>query len=357
MAAAGVQPELEGARPQLGVALDGDLATRPDALLAVAALNGFTVKGDARRISLSVSRPSLTTARVADVLSEFYPILPENAGVATIGMPDGASSSEDAASRDAPALAQLLAARSPDGALLYDSSVRRLVDTADNAVLIRNMILGEQDGCAAIVLAGRATGLSRLLGLGGARAQLVRKVRHLVVAIGAYPDGRAEPSILADVAAARRLFADWPTPLIAVGAEVGEALRYPGSSIRAGLAWSPTHPVAAAYGALGKVPYDAPTAALAALVHAVQPDAGYFKLSERGTIRVLDDGRTQFTPRADGTHRHLIADPTQRDRLLALYTSLVSARPAPRPVRRRPPAAADAPNVPVTPAGAPGGRP
>ncbi len=348
MAAAGVQPEFEGARPQLGVAFDGDLMSRPDALLAVAALNGFAVKGEARRISLSVSRPSLTTARVADVIAEFYPILPANAGVSTVGMPDGASVAEDA-----PAFAQLLATRGPDGALVYESSVRRLVDTADNAILIRNMILGEQDGCAAIVLAGRATGLSRLLDLGGSRPQVVRKVRHLVVAVGAYPNGGAEPSIVSDVAAARRLFADWPTPLIAVGSEVGEALRYPAASIKEGLGWSPTHPVAAAYGALGKQSYDAPTTALAAVLHAVSPDAGYFKLSPPGTIHVLDDGRTQFSPRAEGSHRYLIADPAQRDRLLALYTSLVSAAPAPRPVKRKPPAAAEARNPPASPGGAP----
>ena len=58
------QPE---PRPPVGVALDADLATRADALLAVAGLNGFAAKSEARRISLSVSRPSLTAARLADV--------------------------------------------------------------------------------------------------------------------------------------------------------------------------------------------------------------------------------------------------------------------------------------------------
>jgi hypothetical protein len=353
VAAAAAQPEFEGARPLLGVAFDGDLSGRPDALLAVALLNGLTLQGDARRISLSVSRPSLTTARVADVIAEFYPSLPVNAGVSTIGMPDGAPASEDA-----PALARMLATQGADGAPVYPSAVRRLVDTADNAVLIRNMILAEQDGCATIVLAGRATGLSRLLGLNGSRAQILRKVKHLVVAAGAYPNGQAEASIVDDVAAARRLFADWPTPLIAVGSEVGGALRYPGASIKEGLAWSATHPVAAAYGALGKMPYDAPTTALAAMLHAVLPEAGYFRLSDPGTISVLDDGRTQFTPKADGRHRYLIIDRAQTERLLAIYMGLVSATPAPRPVKRKPPGAAAAQEVPAKAEGArpPGGK-
>jgi len=334
-------------RPPLGVVLDGDLGNRPDALLAVALLNGFTAKGEARRISLSLSRSSLTGARLADVIAEFYPTLPLKAGFSTIGMPDGTPPAADA-----PALAELLALKGPDGAPVYPSNVRRLVDTADNAILIRNMLLAEQDGNSAIVLAGPATGLARLLGLYGSRPQIVAKVTRLVVAVGAFSGGRAEPAIASDVAAARRLFAEWPTPLVAVGSEVGEALRYPARSIDEGMAWAPAHPVAAAYRALGKMPYEAPTAALAAVLHAVHPDAGYFKLSEPGTISVLDDGQTRFTPKAEGTHRYLIADPAQKARLLALYTSLVSAAPAPRPVKRQMPAA-DAQTPPAAPASVP----
>jgi hypothetical protein len=65
----------------------------------------------------------------------------------------------------------------------------------------------------------------------------------------------------------------------------------------------------------------------------VHPDEGFFKLSEPGTIAVLDDGRTQFTASAAGQHRYLIADPAQTDRVIKLYRSLVSAPPLPRPTR------------------------
>jgi hypothetical protein len=150
------------------------------------------------------------------------------------------------------------------------------------------------------------------------------------VAIGAYPSGPAEAGVREDVAAARRLFAEWPTAIVAVGAEVGAALPYPGASIEQDFAWSPAHPVADAYRTVKAMPYDAPASALAATLHAANPDGGFFKLSEPGTITVLDDGRTQFTPAPDGKHRYLIADPEQKDRVLKLYTELVSAPPAPR---------------------------
>ena len=66
-------------------------------MLAVAMLNGFTAKTEARRISLSVSRPSLISAQLADVVATFYRGRPAGAptgGVGAItegmiGMPEG----------------------------------------------------------------------------------------------------------------------------------------------------------------------------------------------------------------------------------------------------------------------------
>jgi hypothetical protein len=334
-------------RPPVGVAFDGDLATRPDALLALALLNGLTAKEEARRISLSVSRPSLTAARLADVIAEFYPTLPRGAGYLTVGMLDGPVPRDDA-----PALAAMLATKTPDGAAVYDSRVRRLIDTADNATLIRNMLLAQHDGNAIVVLAGAATGLARLLALYGSRPQLVAKVKVLVVAIGSYPAGgnppaaKAEPSVLADVAAAGQLFAEWPTPIVAVGSEVGEAVRFPFSRLDEGVVGSSPHPIVAACRAIAGAAPDTPTTALAAMLYAIRPDAGDFELSEPGTISVLDDGRARFVPGAGGRHRHLRVKPAQKSALLASYTSLVSAAPAPRPTKRLPNMVVDPPPEP-----------
>ena len=165
--------------------------------------------------------------------------------------------------------------------------------------------------------------------------QITAKCKQLVVAAGSFPAGQPEPTIKSDVAAARKLFAEWPTPIVAVGSEVGDALPYPGASIEKDFAWAPAHPVVDAYRALKPMPYDAPASALAAVLYAVHPAEDYFKLSDPGTISVLDDGRTRFTPGAEGTHRYLIADPAQKERITAVYTAMVSAAPAPRPGRGR----------------------
>jgi hypothetical protein len=325
-------------RPPIGIAFDGDLGNRIDAVLAVAMLNGFAAKGEARRISLSVSKPSLKTAQFADVISSFYAGRPAGAasgGVGTItegmiGMPEGTPTPDDT-----PLLAAALSKKAADGAPQYASGINGLVNTAESSVLIRNMLLAQNDENASIVLAGPATGLARILALYGSRPQISAKVKELVVAAGSFPSGPPDPAIKSDVAAARKLFAEWPTPLIAVGSEVGTALPYPGSSIENDFAWAPAHPVVDAYRAMKAMPYDAPATALAATLHAVHPDDGYFKVSEPGTISVLDDGRLQFTAGAEGKHRYLVVDPSQTDRIITLYKDMVSAKPAARPGRGR----------------------
>ncbi len=325
-------------RPPIGIAFDGDLGNRIDAILAVAMLNGLTAKTEARRISLSVSRPSLASAQIADVVAGFYRGRPAGAatgGVGAItegmlGMPEGGP-----VTSDKPILATTLEKKSADGSPVYTSAITGLVGTAESAVLIRNLLLAQHDGNAAIVLAGPATGVVRMLDLYRSGPQIAAKCKQLVIAAGSFPSGAPEATLKMDIAAAKRLFEQWQTPIVAVGSEVGEALPYPGASIETDFAWAPVHPVVDAYRAVKPMPYDAPASALAAVLYAVHPDDGYFSVSDPGTITVLDDGRTRFTPAADGKHRYLIADPAQKEKVLGVYTAMVSAPPAPRPGRGR----------------------
>src|SRR4029079_1522525 len=93
-----------GARPRIGIAFDGDVGNRIDAVLAIAMLNGMTAKTQARRISLSVSRPNLASAQVADVVAAFYrgrPVAGPGGGVGQasegmIGLPESKTVSADA---------------------------------------------------------------------------------------------------------------------------------------------------------------------------------------------------------------------------------------------------------------------
>jgi inosine-uridine nucleoside N-ribohydrolase len=312
----------------MGIALEADLGRRVDAALALAMLNGLAAKTEARTIAVCVSRSNIPDAQLADVIVGFYSPRPVG-GSAMIGMPES-----PAAPDDAPVTATL-GKKNAEGAPVYSSNIKGVLDTADNAVLIRNMLLAQNDGNATVVVAGPLTGIARLLNLFGAKPQIATKVKQLVVAAGAFPAAAAEASIKADVAAARDVFANWPTPIIAAGSEVGEAFAFPGASIDRDFAWAPAHPVADFYRSFKTMPYDAPSTALAGLLYATHPDDGFFKLSEPGTIGVQDDGRTRLAPAADGKHRYLIADTAGKDKVVGLFTALASAQPAPRPGRGR----------------------
>jgi hypothetical protein len=192
------------------------------------------------------------------------------------------------------------------------------------------------------VLAGPATNLARLLDFPGIKPLIAQKVRFLSVAGGAYPDGPPERNIQADIPAAKRIFAEWPIPIVTAGREVGAALLYPADGIDKDFAWSPAHPVVDAYRAYKPMPHDAPTWAMTAVLYAARPKEGYFKLSDSGTIRVLDDGRVKFSASAEGRRRYLILDPSQRERIVKTYREVASARPVVRQFRFRKKVDADA---------------
>jgi Inosine-uridine preferring nucleoside hydrolase. len=171
----------------------------------------------------------------------------------------------------------------------YPHGIHKLTDTAEVAALIRNACTAQHDENAVVVLTGPATNLVQVLNLPGAREIIAKKVKLVSMET-------QEFNIKTDIAAARKLFAEWPTPIVVSGDEVGRELPYPASSIEKDFAWTPDHPIADAYRAYKPMPYDAPTWAMTAVLYAVRPQEGYFKLSEPGTIGVLDDGRTTFTP-------------------------------------------------------------
>ena len=313
-----------GQKPPLGVVFDCDMGSIGSAL-ALAMLFGFQGKNESRVISVSISRSNLQTAGFTEALTRFY--LGEPGPFGPGNLPIGVT--EGGALKDAPPFAAaVLAQVTAEGKPQYPASIRKWNDTADPAALIRNAYSAQFDQNAITLLAGPATNLAATLALPGAKDLVSRKSRYLVAALGSFPEGPTDASAQADLPAARALFADWPGPIVAAGAELAAALPFPGASIDKDFA--APNPVADAYRAANPMPYDAPPAALAAALYAVRPKETYFQLSEPGTLSVRDDGRVRFMPSAEGKHKYLIADPAQKDRVLAAYAELASAKPIPR---------------------------
>ncbi|HMD71301.1 MAG TPA: hypothetical protein VKF41_08155 [Bryobacteraceae bacterium] len=324
--------QFQPARPPAGIVFDSDLGNGVDAALALALLYGLEGKGEARLVSISTSISNLKSAAFADALARFYAGPPPAAGafggfersLPPIGMAGGGGLAGDTA-----VLKAVLEKTTAAGMPAYTHGIEKLNDTADPTALIRNAMTAQYDENCMVVLAGPAINLVGVMDLPGGLELIRRKVKLLALAAGSYPDGRADPRVKSGVAAAKRLLSEWPTPIVAVGSEVGDGLPFPGSSIAKDFAWAPAHPIVDAYCAFRSMPYDAPAPAMAAVLYAVRPD-GYFKLSAPGRIGVLEDGRTRFTPAPGGPHRYLVIDPAQKDRVIQAYAELASARPVPR---------------------------
>ena len=337
--------------PPVGIVFDCDMGNDIDDALALAMLHGFAGKNEAeaRLISVSVTKSNLQAAAFCDALALFYAEASfsalesdgddDNGPPAFFrrrrrGLPIGFSD-KGWMPEDAPMLSAPLARKTAEGEALYPHDVESINDTALPGPLMRNAFTAQNDQNCIVVLTGPATNLGKVLDLSDAKPIIEAKVKMLVLMGGSYPDGEPEFNIKSDIAAARRLFAEWPTPIVAAGYEIGKELLYPAESIEADFGWAPNHPIVDAYRAHKTMPYDAPAWDLAAVLYAVRPEAGYFKLSDPGTISVLDDGRTKFTPSPEGRHRHLILDPAQKEAIIKTCREWVSARPDPPRRRRR----------------------
>jgi inosine-uridine nucleoside N-ribohydrolase len=290
------------AKPPVGIVFDSAMHRIDDAL-ALAMLHGFDGKEQARIAAIAVSSGDLKAAQFCDTVRLFYASATTGpAAMFMHGMPIGLADGKPAA--ESPIFNKMF------GKPGYATAIKSINDTADVATLIRNALMAQYDQNAAVVLSGPATDLAKLLDMYGVKDWIARKVRLLCV---------AETGIQADVAAAEKVFAEWPTPIVTAGREIGEALPFPAASIEKDFAWSGArHPVVDAYRAYQPMPYDAPSWAMAAMLYAVRPNDGYFKLS---------DG---------GKPRSLILDPEQKERIIRTYIEMASAKPVARKPRRPP---------------------
>lgn len=288
------------AKPPVGIVFDSAME-RIDDVLALAMLHAFDGKDQARIAAVAISRPDLQTARFCDAMRLFYASVTTGPAAGFLrGLPIGLADGEPGSA--VPML---------DVALAQESAIKSINDTAEPGTLIRNALMADHDQNAAVVLSGPATGLAKLLDMYGVKDLIARKVRLLCV---------VERGMQAGGAAARKVLAEWPTPIVAVGDEIGRALPFPAASIEKDFAWSSAHPVVEAYRAYQPMPYDAPSWAMAAMLYAVRPKDGYFTVSES----------------EPGKPRRLVLDPAQKDRIIAAYIELASAKPVSRKLRRPP---------------------
>lgn len=283
------------AKPATAILYDSDFGRSIDSVLALALLHGFAGKMQARVSALTINYPCLEAAELCDVVETFYrkavagPTAPYMSAPA-IGIPDPHGKAVEP-----PALVKATLAKP------WVSNITHWHDTAAPENLIRNDLAAQNDGNAVIVMTGAATNLARLLALHDTGPLIRAKVKMLLVA--------------GDSAADAGLLANWPTPIVFCGREIGDALLFPGKSIETDFAYAPQHPVVDAYRAYRPMPYDAPSCVLAAMLYAIRPEDGYFTVQ----------------------HNSLALVAAKHDEVIQKFTEMVSAKPVVvKPFRKQP---------------------
>ena len=322
-------PQQFAAKPPLGVIYNTSM-NRPDAVLALALLYGFEGKRESRMGSVCIVGAGLNTAIYCDIVQKFYQLGPPRNGNQSLAV---GLAAENSMPPDAPMLRSTVE-HQPE----YPHTVRRFSDTSLAEAVIRNGVIFNSD--AAVILSGPATYLAKSLDLLGTKDLYRERVRRLVIV----DSGAAQR----DVAALRKVIAEWPAPLFFVSKEAGEGMLYPGAAIEKDFAWSQAHPVADAYRAFQPMPYDAPSWDLLAAHFAVHPESGMLKASEPGALSVGNDGRMQFTA-GGGKVQSISVDPAQKEKLLASLVEFTAAKPITPQQRFRPPSNANT-TVPPPPA-------
>lgn len=306
---------------------DTDIGNDVDDALALGVIHALESRGECKLLAVTLTKEDPLSAQFVDAINTFY-----GRGDIPIGIVRKGPVSE-------PSKFTHLALEKEGQHLRYPHDLIANANIPDAVKLLRQVLAAEQDHTMIIVQVGFSTNLARLLAsppdaiLNLPGIELVRhKVRLLSVMAGAFVpvDGKLQPeyNVNCDVPAAQQLAADWPTPIVYSGFEIGLAVPYPSESIQRDFAYVAHHPLAEAYILYMPPPHNRPSWDLTSVLYAVRPNDGYFDVSPPGQVHVTAAGVTEFVQKPNGLHRYLILKPDQRIQAREALRQLTSQPPS-----------------------------
>lgn len=177
--------------------------------------------------------------------------------------------------------------------------------------MMRRILSESPDSSVVIITTGPMVNLEALLrsvpdsisDLDGIRL-VTRKVRMLSVMAGDYTGtDTPEWNILQSIGSAEYVMSAWPVEMVASGFEVGKDVLYQHQRLESD--FPANHPLRVGYEHFLDMPYDRPCWDLTSVLYAIEPDKGWFDLSEPGKVTVDCSGVATFTPLHDGRFRYL----------------------------------------------------
>ena len=313
-------PPPAGAVPLI---VDTDMFSSADDVGALASAFGLQLRGEANVLAVTVNT---RTSRPAVATNSWKCVAAIDAFYGAAGVPIGTALPNNGTEVNTvdwtKPCAQLAPAGTPVPPAAVDVLRRTLAAQPDGSVTIASV---GYFGNLSALLDSPADAISPLTG----RQLVAQKVRVLVSMAGGYPSRSAETNLAGDPASAQNVAANWPTPIVWSGYEVGD-------QIHTGQTISSTHPagspVRAAYEAfVGPnnwiYSYD-----LTAVYHAVRPADTLLARVGPGTNAVDSGGGNVFTTGPGSQYYLKLSSATSLDsRIESLLDTLPSVTPTPTP--------------------------
>ncbi len=310
---------------------DTDLGNDVDDSMALAVIHALQDRNECKVLAITTTKDSPYVAPMIDVLNTFYGRTDIPIAVVKNGM----------AKEDGKYNRKVLELKGDDGKPRYP----RTITPEDSAKLpdavpfLRKLLASEPDNSVVLVQVGFFTNFARLLDtpaddvspLNG-KELIAKKVKYLSLMAGAFnePPGFKEYNVKIDIPSAQKVIADWPTEMVFSGHEIGRLIQHPAASMKEDYNYVKYHPLKDAYEFYRGLDNSQPTYDLTSVLYVARPNRGYFDLSPRGTVKVLDDGQTTFTPNENGKHRYMIVGPEQIAMVREAFVQLCSEPPKTR---------------------------
>ncbi|QDK83255.1 nucleoside hydrolase [Spirosoma sp. KCTC 42546] len=206
----------QSARKQAAVPVifDTDMGPDYDDVGAITLLHAFADEGQANILATIASTNYPKVTQVLSVLNTYFkrPNVP-------IGVPKGEAVSD----KDTQHWSDTIVAR-------YPHHIQSNDEVPDAIALYRQILSKQPDHSVTIITVGFVTNLANLMAskpdtyskLSG-KELVALKVKNLVSMAGKFPNGR-EYNVFRDTKSSKIVFADWPTPILMSGFEIGQKI-------------------------------------------------------------------------------------------------------------------------------------
>ncbi len=318
--------------PQTPVKLiyDTDIGNDSDDALALAIIHNMIDRGKCELVGITITK----TNRYAALFTKAFNIQYGHPDIPIGIVKDGLLPDDGLYAR------KMVEFKNPDGSLAFPIPEDWVPE--DSIVLLRKLLAEAEDHSIVIVQVGFATNLARLLETPAdeispliGRELAAKKVRLVSVMGGAFTflnddyKGWRSYNFINDFPAAQKFVAEWPTPIVFSGYEVGDKTYFRECTIRNDYHTPSPNILQETFYAhrIGRELLQS-TWDLTSVLFVLRPEAGrdYFTLSEPGTVTLHGDGTTTFAPGSNGKHRCFITTPEQMIRVEEAFVNLCSEK-------------------------------